>query len=190
MSNYFLISDLHLGHENSLNFKRADGLPLRPFSSVEEMDETIIDNWNKVVKPEDKVAVLGDVVINKKHLHKVGRLNGKKSLIMGNHDMLSIELMSQYFYKIYGAKEHDSCILTHIPVHTNQLERFSANIAGHSHSNYVMDSTGKNRDYRYYNVSVDCSDMNFTPKSWEDIKKELRDRGVILQSKRSGRVMN
>lgn len=190
MPNNFLISDLHLGHENSLNFKRQDGLPLRPFQSVEEMDETVIDNWNKVVNPQDNVTIVGDVVINKKHLHKVARLNGRKSLIMGNHDMLSTELLSQYFYKVYGAKEYDSCIITHIPVHPSQFDRFSANIHGHLHSNFVMDSSGSSRDYRYFNVSCDCDDMLFVPKAWEDIKKILRERDIVLQSKYSGRIIN
>lgn len=188
MSNYFLISDLHLGHANSINFKRTDGKPLRPFASVEEMDETIIDNWNKVVGKNDKVCILGDVVINKKHLHKVDRLNGNKALVMGNHDELSLELLSKHFYKVYGSKEHDTCIFTHIPVHTNQLMRFSANLHGHSHSNFVLNEDGE-RDWRYFNVSVDCDTMNFTPKAWEDIVKILKDRGVVLQSKRSGRII-
>jgi calcineurin-like phosphoesterase family protein len=188
MSNYWLISDLHLGHTNALNFKRADGKPLRPFASVEEMDETIIDNWNKVVGTNDKVCVLGDVVINKKNLYKLDRLKGKKALVMGNHDQLSIEDMSKYFYKVYGAKEHDTCIFTHIPVHTNQLYRFSANIHGHSHSNYTLLDNGE-RDWRYFNVSCDCDDMEFVPKAWEDIKKILKDRGIVLQSNRSGRII-
>lgn len=187
--NYFVISDLHFGHANALLFKTQEGKPLRPFSSVEEMDETIIDNWNRVVKPNDKVAVLGDCVINKKHLPTLARLNGNKSLVMGNHDMMSIADISKYFYKVYGAKSHDTTIFTHIPVHTNQFERFTASVHGHLHSHYVMNPDGT-RDYRYFNVSCDCDDMNFTPKAWEDIKMILRQRGVSLESKRSGGVMN
>jgi calcineurin-like phosphoesterase family protein len=188
MSNYWLISDLHFGQANSLNFMRKDGKPLRPFASVEEMDEYIVDSWNKLVKPSDKVCVLGDVVMNKKNLPILDRLNGKKSLVMGNHDIIPTTMLGQYFYQIYGSKEHDTCIFTHIPVHTNQMERWSACIHGHQHSNYTLTDTGE-RDWRYFNVSCDCDTMNFMPKSWEDIKKILKDRGIVLQSKRSGRII-
>ena len=77
--NTFFISDIHAGHANALKFTRENGSPLRPFASVEEMDETIIANWNSTVKPSDKVLVLGDLVINKKYLPTVARLNGSLS---------------------------------------------------------------------------------------------------------------
>jgi len=170
MSTTFLISDLHFGHTNALKFVREDGQPLRPFPDVETMDETIISNWNSVVGPNDKVIVLGDVVINKKHLDKVARLNGTKSLILGNHDLYSIELMGKYFTKVFGSREYDGFVLTHIPVHENQLERWKGCVHGHLHSNYVKLADG-DRDRRYFNVSCDCTDMNFFPKAWDDIKK-------------------
>ena len=91
MSNFvnrFVISDTHFGHTNSWEkFKLPDGSPLRPFTSNEEMDETMIERWNAKVKPNDVVYHLGDVVINRKHLHLVKRLNGKKRLVRGNHDI-------------------------------------------------------------------------------------------------------
>ena len=88
MANKFVISDTHFGHTNSWEkFKLPDGSPLRPFTSNEEMDETMIERWNAKVKPEDTVYHLGDVVINRKHLHLCNRLNGKKRLIRGNHDI-------------------------------------------------------------------------------------------------------
>jgi len=77
--NTYMVSDLHFGRTNALKFTREDGSPLRPFATVEEMDETIITNWNSVVRPKDKVIVLGDLVINKKYLPTVARLNGSLS---------------------------------------------------------------------------------------------------------------
>ena len=77
--NTYMVSDLHFGRTNALKFTREDGSPLRPFATVEEMDETIIANWNSAVKPSDKVLVLGDLVINKKYLPTVARLNGSLS---------------------------------------------------------------------------------------------------------------
>jgi calcineurin-like phosphoesterase family protein len=185
----YIVSDTHFGHANALTFMRGDGNPLRPFSSVEEMDETIIQNWNSVVRPTDKVIHLGDVVINKKFLPILNRLNGKKKLIMGNHDEASVETYREYFYDVKAYRVFDAAIMSHVPIHTAQLGRFSANVHGHLHSNFVNKDDGVTRDYRYYNVSIDCDDMQFFPKAWGQIKQELRDRGVELVAKRSGRII-
>ena len=107
MGETYIISDTHFGHANSLTFLRGDETKLRDFSSVTEMDECMIHRWNSVVRPEDKVVHLGDVVINKRCLNILSLLNGKKKLIMGNHDIFKIEEYAQYFYdvKAYRAFE-------------------------------------------------------------------------------------
>lgn len=66
--NSFFTSDTHFGHANILTFKRDDGSPLRPFQSIGEHDEILIQNWNALIKPHDKVYHLGDVVINRRNL--------------------------------------------------------------------------------------------------------------------------
>ena len=77
----FYISDLHFGHENAIKFDN------RPFSSVEEMNEILVQRWNKVVHPEDTVYVLGDFFWKRKDmLTYLPRLSGKIILICGNHD--------------------------------------------------------------------------------------------------------
>lgn len=166
--NTFLISDTHFTHHNALKFTRDDGKLLRPFATVEEMDETIITNWNSVIRPNDRVYHLGDVVMNKKALHLLHRLNGDKRLILGNHDTAPLGEYYQYFKRVSPYWNFDDCLFSHIPVHPSNIGRWKMNIHGHTHSNYVMDD--KNRDSRYVNVSVDCDDMNFFPKSWEEIK--------------------
>jgi len=77
----FVIGDTHWGHAKSLTFLKPDGERLRPFSSVEEMDELMIENWNRVVNSRDTVYHLGDVVIPKTSLQILDRLNGRKILI-------------------------------------------------------------------------------------------------------------
>ena len=81
-SETWFTSDWHLGHVNIINFCH------RPFSSVEEMNETIIERHNSRVSPTDKVFVLGDVALGKidESLALVLRMNGTKYLIPGNHD--------------------------------------------------------------------------------------------------------
>lgn len=78
----FFTSDMHIGHERIIE------LCNRPFKSVEEMDETIVERWNETVGPEDVVWVLGDVAMSpiRDTLKTCSRLNGPKLLIPGNHD--------------------------------------------------------------------------------------------------------
>lgn len=75
-------SDTHFGHQRIIE------LCNRPFSSVEEMNESLIRNWNSVVHPRDIVYHLGDVALGTiaDSLPLVGRLNGYKILVPGNHD--------------------------------------------------------------------------------------------------------
>lgn len=79
--NYY-ISDTHFGHENLLK------LSGRPFSSVEKMDEAMIENWNSKVKRSDTVYIIGDLIYKSARSPEwyLDRLNGKKILILGNHD--------------------------------------------------------------------------------------------------------
>lgn len=86
MSNIYFTSDNHFGHAKVIEYCN------RPFKSVDEMNEALIKNWNKVVKPDDFVFVVGDFMMYmKKPELKIllARLNGKKTLVKGNHDSFS-----------------------------------------------------------------------------------------------------
>ena len=142
MSNRFVISDTHFGHTNIwAKFKRPDGTPTRPFTSNEEMDEAMVELWNSKVGPHDVVYHLGDVVINKKSLLHVKRLNGKKRLVRGNHDIFKDQDYRDVgFDSLYGVRVFvDQFILSHIPLHPDCVtDRFRACIHGHLHTNRVM----------------------------------------------------
>ncbi|MDR0482609.1 MAG: metallophosphoesterase family protein [Cellulomonadaceae bacterium] len=81
----FYTADTHFGHANLLNLSGARGAA---FSSIEEMNETLIANWNNTVSVKDTVWVLGDFDMGGKDasLALLPRLNGTKILIAGNHD--------------------------------------------------------------------------------------------------------
>lgn len=130
MHEVFLIADLHIGHTNIIRFEAAK----RPFSTIEEHDETLIDNWNKLVGKRDTVWVLGDVAMGKRSLEQVGRLRGLKKLVMGNHDTYRASDYERYFTKVYGVAKYDGLILSHVPVHPGQSYRFRGNVHGHTHS--------------------------------------------------------
>lgn len=84
MSNLFFSADPHFGH----GAMAATGKGWRPFATVQEHDETLIWNWNQIVRPVDQVWLLGDCGMGRDTdiLNTVRRLNGVKHLIVGNHD--------------------------------------------------------------------------------------------------------
>ena len=168
MSKTFLISDTHFGHANILTFLDGDGKVLRDFSSVEEMDETMVDNWNKTVSNKDKVYHLGDVLFSNRVLQTImPRLNGTKILIKGNHDNLKLSQYQQFFKDIRSYHILDKFVLSHIPIHPDSLYRWKANLHGHLHNN-ILD------DERYMNLSVER--INYTPKDFEEIREYFNPR--------------
>jgi calcineurin-like phosphoesterase family protein len=171
----WLASDTHFSHVNICKFTNADGSPLRPWDDPDEMDEALVKNWNSVVQPQDRVYHLGDVVINRRALTILSRLNGRLKLVKGNHDIFKLSDYLPYFddicaYVVKKTPQGGKCILSHIPVHPESLGRFGLNIHGHLHSNIVMREVRKNwapvPDLRYVNVSVEQT--NYTPILLED----------------------
>lgn len=174
MSAVWLISDTHFGHEKTCTvFKREDGSPLRPFSCAEEMDEFMVAAWNERVRPSDRVYHLGDVVINRKALKTLERLNGRKCLIKGNHDIFKLGDYLPYFDDIRGYHVMNGLILGHIPLHEESLGRFGCQIHGHLHANRVM--TDGKIDPRYQSVCVEMTD--FAPILFEDVIKRIEAEG-------------
>jgi calcineurin-like phosphoesterase family protein len=140
----FVTSDTHFGHKRIIEFEKA----ARPFATVEEHDRELVARWNATVKPKDTVWHLGDVYFGKDGHKVLGELNGLKKLVMGNHDHYPLAIYQQYFSRICGAAEWGGCILTHVPVHEGQLQRYTGNIHGHLHSNSIEDT-------RYVCVSME-----------------------------------
>jgi calcineurin-like phosphoesterase family protein len=179
MHNTFLIADPHFSHEGVCKFLRDDGTKLRPWDSAVDMDEAMIENWNKVVKPHDKVYVAGDLVMKaKKQIGIMNRLNGKKVLIKGNHDIGELKIYLPYFYDIRAFHILDMFCITHIPIHPDCLGRFRGNIHGHIHQRRVQRrDPGFNPlglgedDPRYFCISAE--QINYTPIEWNDLRKKF-----------------
>lgn len=171
--NVFLISDTHFGHQGVCQFTTDNGEKLRPWETAAEMDEELVKRWNETVRPRDKVYHLGDVVMSKKSLETVSRLNGDKVLIKGNHDIFKLSDYTKYFRDIRGSHVMSGMILTHIPVHDSNLYRFGVNIHGHLHSNRIMRDGVI--DNRYFSVCVE--QIEYRPISLEEVKKKIVEIG-------------
>jgi calcineurin-like phosphoesterase family protein len=147
------------------------------------MDEFMVRAWNERVKPTDKVYHLGDVVINRKSLKTLARLNGDKVLIRGNHDIFRDDEYREYFRELRAYHVMNGMILSHIPVHSDSLGRFGVNIHGHTHANRVMlpGFNGKPTDIvdvRYHCVCVEQTD--FAPILFEDVIKRIEAEGGTI----------
>ena len=176
----FLVSDTHFGHTGVCHFTNKDGSKMRPWTDPDEMDEEMVKRWNETVRPNDKVYHLGDVVINRKALKIMHRLNGDKVLIRGNHDIFRDEEYREHFRELRAYHVMNGMILSHIPIHTESLGRFGVNIHGHLHANRVMmEPIGKYGIYvidpRYHCVCVEHTD--YRPILFEDVIKRIKAEG-------------
>ena len=159
MRNVWLTSDTHFGHNNIIKYCN------RPFSSVEEMDETLIQNWNKVVKPGDLVYHLGDVTMGVSHSRLdwiMNRLHGSKRLIVGNHDDIPYLSSGGWFQKVmmWRPWNDGKLLFSHVPLHESSLMGGRINIHGHIH-----DKPSPKGPYK----CVCVEQTNYTPVSIEDL---------------------
>lgn len=182
MSDKFYISDLHFGHKNILRFDN------RPFFTLEEMKEALIENWNKIVKKNDEVYVLGDMFWHNEEAPEIlERLKGKKFLILGNHDRVNTT-MAKYFVWCDRRMEiirdgDDKVVLCHFPIaHWPGRDHTPSTIHLYGHIHQGRDS----RPFELYtkmweeqigipymaaNVGCLMDYMGYTPRRLEEIKK-------------------
>lgn len=150
----------------------------RPFDTVEEMNQMMIENWNKVIKPEYLVFHLGDVAItgfdNAKEV--VSQLNGTKFLIKGNHDSHS----NRYYHDMgfdevsaYPILFRDFYMLSHAPLRES-INTPYFNIHGHLHSHGSLYD-----DEKFFNVCVERND--YTPINFKKIEKHFQQFNLDKQ---------
>ena len=110
MTKTFVIADTHFGHRNIITFKDSDGEIIRKFDTVEEHDEYLVERWNSVVGEFDRVYFLGDVAIKRIGLAKLERMNGKKVLIRGNHDIFKLKDYAEHFEDVRAIRYYRSMV--------------------------------------------------------------------------------
>jgi len=165
----WLISDTHFHHANILTFRGSDGALIRPgFNSVDEMNERIVENWNRVVRPNDHVYHLGDVGLKASSstlAALVARLNGVKRLVRGNHDKhQTTQYVRMGFKEIHGMRLLFDVWLTHAPLHQSSMGKAIGNIHGHIHEKASPPGP-------YLNVSVEA--VQYQPISLEQARERL-----------------
>ena len=172
----FFTADLHFGHNNVINFKNTDGTKARDFATVQDMEDAMVQMHNEIVKPTDKVYMLGDIAFNVRGLDKVKQMNGIKILVKGNHDQLKLNKYVDVFKDVRGCHVMNGLVFTHIPIHVDQLGRFGCNVHGHLHMNRVMQDD--KIDPRFLCVSVEHTDLK--PIEFEDMVDRIVAQGGKL----------
>jgi len=154
----WVISDTHFGHKLMAETRGFGG-------DIEAHDKALVEAWNSVVAENDTIWHLGDVYFRDGYT-KLPLLRGYKRLVLGNHDGSTdkYRMLRQHFEVLYGAAVVGQNILTHVPVHPNQLRRFRLNIHGHTHAARVVDSVGVGENFSTFN------DMRYVPVSVEHLK--------------------
>lgn len=190
MSNLFVTSDTHFGHQAEFLWRS------RGFSSTEEMNEAIIERWNKTVSKDGITYLLGDTMLNdnKKGIECFSRLNGQIFLIAGNHDtsnrldMLYTDertkhKMQGWWYAWLIKYGKLSIYMSHYPTLTSNYDEkyFSQHVIslhGHTHSKEKwMDEENP----FLYNVCLDAH--NCYPVAIDDIIIDVRKKFLELRDK-------
>lgn len=156
----FFTADQHFGHSNIIQYCN------RPFDSVKEMDDVIINNHNSVVSNNDIVVHIGDIsfvktfkLLNEKYLN---RLNGRHKFVRGNHDYWATNEVPYILEQKVNGRRIVCC---HYAMRTWNRSHYNEwHLFGHSHG--TVSGIGKSLD-----VGVDCN--NFTPVSFEDIESRM-----------------
>ena len=172
----YFFGDPHFGHANIIN------LCHRPFKDVEEMNRTLITNYNAVIQPDDEVIFTGDVAWKdvQRANSTMWQLNpSKKYLLIGNHDHKNIndptfkrhfEWIKDYHELTYNGKLY---VMSHYPFHSwRSSGRGSIMVHGHTHNN--IDNT----EYYRIDVGVDNPICSFAPISIERIESIMKNKKV------------
>lgn len=181
MSIYF-IADLHFGHKNVLSYDN------RKFKTIEEHDNTLIENWNSVVGIDDEVFILGDVSWHNvtKTIEIIKSLNGIKHLIIGNHDkrlLKNREFQSLFAeisdYKEISLPDGKGIVLCHYPIPCFNRHYYGwYHLYGHVHNSFewnMMEHIKYEMQELYghpclmFNVGVMMDHMGFSPKTLKEI---------------------
>jgi calcineurin-like phosphoesterase family protein len=162
--NYWFTSDTHFGHSNIIKYCN------RPFANVDAMDDHMISNWNKLVKPGDIVYHLGDFAFRNVERY-INCLPGNIHLIFGNHDHMARKKRDLFDWtgdfkeiKVNGQK----IVLCHYALRVwNKSHHGAWHLYGHSHG--TLPDLG---NQLAFDCGVDC--WNYRPINFEEVKEQMQ----------------
>lgn len=166
----FYISDTHLGDPVAIKYQK------RPFKDPEEMDRIIISNWNHKVSKHDDVYILGDLISHSVHdfYHYLKKLNGRKHLIIGNHDyhLIKDKKALTYFVSVENMSHvRDKgrlAILCHYPLaEWNGYYKGVWHIYGHIHDR-LSDTTSYMMTLPHA-LNAGCMINDYTPVTFDEL---------------------
>lgn len=159
MTDIFFASDIHAFHKNILKFEPIS----RPFSCIEEMNEVIVDRWNAKVPNDAETYILGDVSFGKLKdtVDFLNRLNGKKCLVIGNHDTHFLgkqEFIDCFEGRIFDILDHKinkkHYVMCHYPMLAWNRSHYGAvQLFGHLHSKWKGNRQQLNVGMDLWNLS-------------------------------------
>lgn len=181
MQNIWFTGDLHLGHFNVIRFCN------RLFASTNEMDESLIDNYNRLVKPNDIVYILGDLfwktLTQEQANSYAARLNGQKHYIFGNHEerMQHKDIHKYFVWRKDYAEIHPAdqkrMVLFHYPLRSWHGSNYGTYcLHGHCHGNLPEIKQGLTNEESplIMDVGVDCNNMY--PFSLKDVVQKMKSK--------------
>lgn len=172
----FVIADTHFCHENVLKYNN------RPWKNVLEMNDALIENWNKKVGKKDRVIIVGDFAWDR-HGYFLNVLNGKKELVLGSHDKMPKKYLDSfsgvYMIKYFTYKGRDF-VATHCCPRVWEKSHYgSVCLYAHSH--------GRLNTYNLsFDVGVDVPENRYSPISMDEILERVAVREA--QMERAGRI--
>jgi len=162
----WVISDMHFDHTNIIKYCN------RPFKNTEEMNNTLLNNWNDNIAKEDTVYFLGDLVFGKDS-HNIeywlSKLNGKIIFIQGSHDKDNGKMYNSKIIEYDGVK----FLLIHNPDSvTSKWKGFV--LSGHHHNHDLVKYPLFNKHTRKFNLSVELT--NYKPVRMDEIIDILKEK--------------
>lgn len=166
----YFTADLHFYHDKVINFAN------RPFDNADEMNRTLIENWNKKVTAKDEVYILGDVTMKGPEYatEVLSQLRGKKYLVKGNHDTFAekktfdgtiFEWVKDYHELSY---QNTRFVLFHYPIEEwSGYFKGAVHLHGHQHNHQDYNIKNREKGLLRFDVGVDANHM--VPVGIEDI---------------------